>query len=898
MIKDRMSMLVYMIVITSLVFKQTECRVVNIVHKVLSNGLTLLIKQNHAVPKVSLQLWYNVGSKDEQTGERGIAHLIEHMIFKGTKKLLSETDIKAVVQKLSGSSNAFTSYDYTGYMFDVPSQNWQMLLPIMADCMVNAAFNNDHLNSEMKAVIQELKMIKDQHVRTLAYDLLTIIFPDHPYHYPLIGYKQDLWSVRGEDLERFYKKHYIPNNATLVVVGDVDPDEVYAAAERAFGHIEPNNEYERSIFYHNSDMVAKSVTLYRDIQQPTAMLTYVIPGAGAKQSHVADVLSIVLSEGKNSRLYKKLVDELQIATSISVGDLDLFDYGLLMFTFVPKSIADVPAIEKVIMDELHTIAQEGISASELEVALKKAKMHEYRLLEQNQAQASTIAKYFLATGDPLYAFTYLHIGTEQLNHDIKQFAQRYLRHTVAHRGIILPLPEDERQHWLALQQESDALDDQIMSVRTRKTPVEPVRYADTISPKAQKKFDFPKGTSVHMPNGLDVTWYDHEDVPTVMIALDFKAKTHFDPDDKQGLLAFVARMMREGTKHYTAAEFAQQLESRGMSLTVNPGGIALSLLKEDLHKGLELMQELLTHATFPEQAIEKIREQLLTEVKQFWDEPRYFAWQLVNEFIYKGHPYAKNGMGTVASISSITRDDLVAWYKACIVPEDAVMAIVGDLDGYDVPKLVSTTLDTWQGKALPEPEYPALRCEHQEIAYPINRDQVMLMFAMPSVDFNDPDYDKLMLFDQIFGSGVLGSMTSRLFTLREATGLFYAISGSMVAGVSLQPGMVLVYTLVSLDNLAAAEQAILGMMRTVVDTITPEELAEAQRAVATALVNRFDTCTNIAQSLLFLKRYNLGASYFDTRAEGLAAITLDEVKDAVRRRLRVDDLSVLRIGRV
>ncbi|MDR3551085.1 MAG: pitrilysin family protein, partial [Candidatus Babeliales bacterium] len=134
--------------------------------KVLSNGLTVLVYETHNIPKVSLQLWYNVGSKDEKSGERGIAHLIEHMIFKGTEKL-SESDINIVSHMLSGSINAFTSYDYTGYLFNFPTQNWHEALPIMADCMVNCSFKDEHLNSEMKAVIQELKMYRDDYNSTL-----------------------------------------------------------------------------------------------------------------------------------------------------------------------------------------------------------------------------------------------------------------------------------------------------------------------------------------------------------------------------------------------------------------------------------------------------------------------------------------------------------------------------------------------------------------------------------------------------------------------------------------------------------------------------------------------------------------------------------------------------------
>ncbi|MFC1842431.1 M16 family metallopeptidase, partial [Candidatus Dependentiae bacterium] len=167
--------------------------------RVLSNGMTVLVREVHNIPKVSMQVFYNVGSKDEKTGEKGIAHLIEHMVFKGTDKL-SEMDINATMHKLSGTSNAFTSYDYTGYLFNLPTQHWKEAFPIMAECMTNCAFKDDHLNSEMKAVIQEMKMYRDDYTRHLVFEMLTLIFPDHPYHYPIIGHKQDLYNVRGKDL--------------------------------------------------------------------------------------------------------------------------------------------------------------------------------------------------------------------------------------------------------------------------------------------------------------------------------------------------------------------------------------------------------------------------------------------------------------------------------------------------------------------------------------------------------------------------------------------------------------------------------------------------------------------------------------------------------------------------
>jgi zinc protease len=862
--------------------------------KTLENGLTVLVRQNHTVPKVSVQLWYNVGSKDEKDGEKGRAHLIEHMIFKGTKEMLSETDIKVLTHMLSGDCNAFTSYDFTGYLFNLPSQNWRAILPVMADCMVNAAFNDEHLNSEMKAVIQELKMLKDRHVQSLIYDLLTAIFPDHPYHYPLIGYKQDLWSARGKDLERFYKQHYIPNNATLVVVGDVEAQEVFDLAEQYFGAIPANFDYIKEVFYHNPDIGCKSVTLYRDIQQPTALMAYVTPGATARTSDVIHVLSLILSGGKNSRLYKRLVDGVQLVSGVNATFIELFDYSLFLILFSPKEQKDIPEIERIIAQEIQDIIDQGLDSDELQGVLKKAKMLEYAILEKNESQALSIGKNFLALGDPAYGFTYLDVQPDKLEADLKEFLARYMRPSVTHKGLILPLSEHDKTYWLQLQQESDAQDMQVLSAHPRQAPVELPRYAHTVKAEQALEFNFPKAHIAHLSNGMKLLWYDNKQTPKINIDIVFKADDSYDPDTQQGLYDFVTRMMTEGTVRYSGPELAHELESRGINIDVAPGGISMAFLKEDFEKALELVYEILMNATFPESSIEKIRSQMLIDLKMYWDNPNSFARQLMQEIIYAGHPFSKNALGSPESVSSITQTDLISFYKKYISPHGATCSIVGDLP-QNMQAIVERVLGAWQGPEVADLLYPALRDEApRELNYPINRDQVVLLLGRSSVARKDPDFDKLVIFDQIFG----GSLHSRLFQLREQSGLFYSISGSTTAQAALQRGMVLIRTLVSVDRMQEAEKAIKHMMTEVVDTLTEEDIARAKDALANGLVGFFDSNTNISQAFLFLDKYGFDADYFDHRAKALAGITLQEVKDAVRPYMDSSKLNVIRVGRV
>lgn len=873
------------------------------VHKiVLKNGMTVLIRPVHVVPKVSIQLWYDVGAKDEKSGEKGLAHLIEHMIFKGTEGKnslhLSESDINTITHALSGSCNAFTWYDYTGYKFSLPAHTWHEALPIMADCMTNCSFKEDHLSSEMKAVIQELKMRRDKYTIAAAEGLMSSIYADHPYHYPVIGYKQDLWNAHSDLLRNFYKKHYCPNNATLVIVGDVSIDDALSQVKKYFESIPANPEYTAEQFPVSRDMVSKSLTLYRDIQQPTVMLAFMIPGARERLSVVFDVASLALGEGKSSRLYKKIVDELQLATSLSTFVWELFDSSLFFVYFEPKNLKDIDTIARHVLTEIDDIATHGLTEIELTRAIKQMRMRHYDLLESTESQAYEIGKTFLATGDENYVFTSLEESPERIQTELKRILRENCRLSVMHRAMVLPLAQEDKVHWAALQKASDAEDNRILSARIRTTPVEPPVYAYTLKLDTASLFAFPKPTISTLNNGIKVFQYNNNNTGKIDLVLELKAKSFYEPYEQQGIYAFVANMLTEGTEKHSATELAQEFEARGIALSVSPGSIAMSLLSSDLEKALELLIEVLTQATFVETEIEKVRDQMLTDLNNFWDNPSQCSGQIVRERIYKGHPYSKNGLGTKESIRKISRNDLLAFYKKYISPSGAKLAIVGDLAHYDLNAVLNKTLGAWQGTEVATLEFPEIAPGvKEEIIHPMERDQVVLCFANPSISRKHPDFDKLLLFDQILGGGVLNSMNSRLFELREQSGLFYSINGSLIAGANEQPGMVQVKTLVSLDRLKEAEAVILQTLRTVADTLTPQELEEAKNAITNSLVLNFESNGDAARAFLFIDRYNLPIDFFDTRAQKLATITTQEVQAAVRNVLHADQLTIFKVGR-
>ena len=870
----------------------------NLVKQTLANGLTVIIKQRSDIPKVSTQLWYGVGSKDEKSGQKGIAHLIEHMIFKGTGTL-SECDINLITHKLSGYCNAFTSYDYTGYLFDFPSQHWHEALPIMADCMRNCTFKQEFLNSELKAVIQELKMYRDDYVASVIEYMLSAVFADHPYHHPIIGYKQDLWNLSRQSLVDFYNYHYIPNNASLVVVGDVNPAIVIENAHKYFGNLPANNQYQNEKFYHSPDLRSYSIVTYRDIKQPIVICSWVIPGSTQSKDYLNDILTWIIGSGRSSRLYKKLVNELNLATEVSAFSYDLFDYGMFFLYIQPKEEKDISLILAQIQEEMFKLANEGPTEREIKRAIKKTEVDYLNVLENNQKQAYSIGKYYLATNDENFFDEYTKYPKDNLGTEIQNLVFSYLKPSIMNVGKVLPLSERDKSYWIDLQEISDEEDAKILDKKVRTTEVEEGQCVHSIEVKPTKPFNFAKGQSIYLKNGLKVLYSNDSKLPKVDLVIDFKAKYYYDPENLQGLSAFVFNLLEEGTKNYTADEFAESLELHGMTLYAEPGVIGLSMLSSDFKIGLELLSEILTNALFDVNAIEKVRGQMLARVQQFWDTPMQFTSQLLRESIYRQHPYSKNSVGTKESLESITREDIVQFYKKYISPKAAKMAIVGDVENCNIVNTLEEAFKNWQGTEVSTINWSNIRPIHrEEINYHIVRDQVVLAFGGLSVERNHPDYDKLLLFDQIFTGGVLGSMSSKLFDLREKTGLFYTIGGSLIANVDKQPGMIIIKTIVSNNRLDEAENQIEELINTAINTITDNELIEAKGAINNSLVDNFASNYRTAQALLYIDHFNLSADYFDNRSMEIDKITKEEVIEVVNKYLNTDKLIKVRAGRI
>jgi zinc protease len=865
---------------------------------ILENGLTVLILKRDFVPKVSMQLWYNVGSKHEKDENRGIAHMIEHMIFKGTKNL-PEGAIDKIVYELSGSCNAFTSFDYTGYIFDMPSANYKHIIKIMADCMQNALFDQECLNSELKAVFQELRMYRDSNITSMAELSMKSLFPDHPYSNPIIGYKDRIWNFNSKQLKDFYKKYYHPKNAVLVIVGDVDEKDCIDCINENFKSIKSNeNKNEIKKFFHERDLISSNNTIFKDIENTHVLMAFEIPGLSIPNIFIYEALNVFLGVGRGSLLYKKLVYELQLVNEIESFVYELIDYSVFYIYYVPKKIEDTEKIEEIIFKEIDKLKNKEYSDELIERAFKTVKMENISLQEDNHKLCSYLGYLYVATGDENSLEKSLECDFEKLKNSFKFLVEEYLNKLFLKKTKIIPLSDSEKDYWKKLQEEKDKNDELELSKIERKE--ESARKNFEFKEKIEKPsyLNFPDFTRYNLKNGLTFYNLNIDLVDKVEIFIDFKVKHYFDPKDFAGRLNLMFDLMEEGTKKFPGNTFGEKIELLGINFEVGSGSISLSCLPEDIEKAFIFLSEYILDPEFSEIAFNRIKEQQISEIKNFWDDANSFSNQLIRELVYKEHPYGKNPSGTIKTISSVSLSNIKEAYKKFITSKDTVIVVCGPIKENIIFNLIEKYFNFWEGPSVDSIllENPKL-LEKEIVHHEINRDQVVLSYGGLSVSRFDKKYDSIMIFDQTFGGGVSGSMNNRLFSLREETGLFYAIRGSLVSGCYEHPGMIHIKAITSTELISKAEDIIEATINNILVGLTDKEIEKGKEVIVNSFVDLISNYRSIASTIIFMHKFNLNKDYFKDRTDKIFSITKNEIISAVEEITLNKGIVKLTVGR-
>jgi zinc protease len=402
----------------------------------LENGLEVLILEDHAVPLVTVQVWYRVGSRNERLGITGISHFLEHMMFKGTPRY-GPGQYSQLIQRYGGTQNAFTSYDMTAYYSVLPAARLELALELEADRMTHLLFNPEDIKSEREVVKEERRLRENAPTGPMYEQLGALAYLVHPYHWPVIGWMSDIENITREDLVAHYRTYYIPNNATLIVVGDVDVATAMAAVQRHFGPIPKGPPPPPVRGPEPPQMGERRTEIPRPTALPALAIAYHIPAFNHADAFPLEVLSQILSEGQSSRLYQSLVYQQQLVTSINANADLRRDPGLFTITGMVQEGKTPAEVEEAIYRQLDQLTAESLSDRDMQKAINQAQSSFVFRQQSLQEQGFTIG--FFHT---LQSYTIINEYIARLRQvtkqDVARVARTYL--TKRNRTVVTIVP--------------------------------------------------------------------------------------------------------------------------------------------------------------------------------------------------------------------------------------------------------------------------------------------------------------------------------------------------------------------------------------------------------------------------------------------------------------------------
>jgi len=391
---------------------------------VLPNGLVVLTKEVHTSPIVTSMIWYRVGSRNEELGQTGKSHFLEHMLFKGTERF-KKGEIDLLTLKNGGGNNAFTSHDFTAYYFNFASDRWEIALEIEADRMVNCSFDPDEFEAEKKVVLEELKTGLDSPWGLLLQEEEATAFKVHPYRNPIVGWPQDVERATVDEQQAYYRRYYHPNNATLVIVGDFEAEDVLKKVERAFGLIPAGPPPASMVLKEPPQRGERRLIVRWRSKVPRLAIAYHAPEIAAPDTYALQVLAVILAEGKASRLYQRMVEREQTVTFVSAEYGESKDPTLFHIRAEARGDFSINEVEASIHNELANVSRNGVSAHELNRAKHQIEAHFILSRERTLDQAILLGQI-----EVLYGLDYIDSYLQRINAvtdtDIADVCSRYL----------------------------------------------------------------------------------------------------------------------------------------------------------------------------------------------------------------------------------------------------------------------------------------------------------------------------------------------------------------------------------------------------------------------------------------------------------------------------------------
>ena len=877
----------------------------------LPNGLRVYLLPVKNAPTVTTMVAYTVGSGDEEKDQTGLSHYLEHLMFKGTEKLLPG-DVDRATQRNGGHNNAYTSEDMTVYHFDFAADRWDAALTIEADRMRNIRIDAKHeFEQEKGAVIAELAGNEDQPWGLEYKAILPLLFPkDSPYSHPVIGQEKHVRAATAEVIKRHYDKWYHPNNASLVVVGGFDADKALARITELFGPIPKGDLPARKPPTAYKDRPAPARTEFASkFDVPRLMVGFNTVPVGDPDDPVLDVIQNVLSDGKTARLYKTLVEGEQVASSVSAGNSTARYPGWFDISVELLKGKDRAKAEDSVFAELDKLAAAPLPAAELERARRKLLANFVFARESAHSLADSIARvstYPTGADVAKYYRDYLAALAAVTPADVQRVAKKTFPRKRA--AVVWSVPKGAGKKD-AGKDDGDRKDaDKKDGAKGGGAGAAPQRSArrsasrlphSAIPESGGGAFTLTDAERVVLPNGLTLILLEDHRLPVVVARVAVRDVVLREPADQSGVATLVGSLLEEGTDRHTGDEIAALIENAGGSLNFSSAGGSLKVLTPDTDLGLGLLFECLARPTFPADALERQRDQQLSAIDDAETQPQARARALFHALVYGDHPAGRPALGKRAVVEKLTAADCKAFHRLAFAPDATVAVVVGDFDAGKVAKTVEALTADWKKGGAKKPE-PAASPKATKVVERVVSDpaaaQVHVYIGHLGITRNNPDYYKLLVMDNVLGTGP--GFTDRLSaSIRDREGLAYTVSATIHSTAGTEPGTFTGYIGTKPASFVWVRDRFVAEVNRLRDEPpTKQEVEDAKKYLLGSLPFRFTTLSAVAGELVAAERYGLGFDFLEKYRKEVAAVTPADVQAAAKKYLDPKTITVVAVG--
>ncbi|MES5813479.1 pitrilysin family protein [Pseudoxanthomonas sp. Soil82] len=857
----------------------------------LPNGLRVIVHTDRKAPVVAVNLWYHVGSKDEPAGRSGFAHLFEHLMFNGSENYRGEFFEPF---ELAGATdqNGTTWLDRTNYFQNVPTTALDMALWMESDRMGHllGAIDQKVLDEQRGVVQNEKRQGENQPYGQADDELYRVLYPKgHPYHHSTIGSMNDLNAASLEDVKNWFRAWYGPNNAVLVLAGDIDVATAREKVARYFGDIPAGPSLARV----QAGPVKREdsrATMTDKVPQARIYRAWSVAGYGDADADRLQVLSQVLGGSRSSRLDRRLVHGEKLADKVSAYVQPFELASTFYITADVKQGVDPAKVEAIIDEELRKLLADGPTAAELQQAQAMLEAGFVRGIERIGGfggKADALAECAVYTKDPGCFRASLEVVRDTTAANFKATGQRWLGEG-SHTLVVVPGDRTVLEEEASPTPAPFVLPKPDPKFKTARTTVD--RSQGVPMPESFPDLKFPALERATLSNGTKVILARRDAVPVVQFSYEFKGGFAADQGRKLGTSSFTMGMLDEGAGELDALAFANRAESLGAMLgagaALDGGNAYLSALKENLDDSLGLFADMLRQPRFDQKEIDRVRATWIAGIGQEKARPNGAALRVLPPLLYgKGHPYAIpfSGSGTEASIAALTRQDLLDFHNQWVRPDNATLIVVGDTTLEEVVPLLEKHFGDWKAAtpavaaaALPEVKRPA-----KPTVYLVDQPGAVQATILAGQVVPSTKDAGAIRFD--FANSVLGGeFTSRLnMNLREDKHWAYGAYSSAPGAIGQRPWIS--FAPVQIDKTADALKELDREIREYATGKAPptaEEVAKIQATEIRSLPGAYETSRAVMGTIGGIVRYDRPDDYVFKRKDEIEALTVEQVQQA------------------